>query len=66
MALPPIRLWLTILASESVGMRYVRRMVSCSTTLSLFAGSKAMPVTVPIFTPRIMMGEAACTPLIWS
>ena len=66
MAFDPIRLLLNILASESVGIRYWRLTVSCSTTLSLRPGSNEMPVTVPIFTPFIMIGEAVCTPLIWS
>ena len=62
MALEPISPLLTILASESVGMRYERLMVNCSTTSSLREGSKVMADTVPIFTPLTMMGEAVCTP----
>ena len=63
-AFEPIRLLLTIFASESSGMRYCRLIVSCSTTLSLSCGSNAMPVTVPILTPRIITGDADCTPPI--
>jgi len=64
--LAPISPLLKILASESVGMRYSRLMVNRSTTLSLRAGSNDRPVTEPILTPFIMIGEAFCTPLIWS
>ena len=66
MALAPIRLLLTIFASESDGMRYCRLMVSCRITLSLRCGSNEIPVTVPIFTPCIMTDDADCTPLTWS
>ena len=66
MALEPMMPLLTILASEFTGMRYCRLIEKRSTTLSLTAGSNEMPVTVPTFTPRIMMGDAGCTPLIWS
>ena len=65
-ALAPISPLLKILASESVGMRYWRLMVNCNTTLSLRAGSNESRVTEPIFTPFIMIGDAFCTPLIWS
>ena len=47
-------------------MRYCRLMVNCSTTLPLRAGSNETPVTVPIFTPLIMTGDADCTPSIRS
>ena len=47
-------------------MRYWRLMVNCNTTLSLRAGSNESRVTEPIFTPFIMIGDAFCTPLIWS
>ena len=55
-----------MLIAAWAGIRYWRLTVSCSTTLSLRPGSNEMPVTVPIFTPFIMIGEAVCTPLIWS
>ena len=61
-AFEPIRLLLTIFASESAGMGYCRRTVSRSTTRALRAGSKRISETVPTFTPRIITGEAPCTP----